>query len=227
MKHLGLGLYLLIVFVILFPFVVLPRIIKVNKLECYSQYGFCGEEIFILINKASGKSIKEAKDYISQQIKNNGTIQKYAFAFKLPGTLRIDVILNKAKFALYKKDTSEIVLLDKEGNVLEKIDKTNLPKVVVTDPLPSVGEKVSDDKLFLLNLVYNLNFLYQVNFGEVVDNSFTVRLPDGPQVYFPLSGDAETLLGSLKLILSQVNFSGQDRGIIVVDLRFKNPIIRK
>ena len=222
MKYLTLGLYLL-----LFPFLILPRIVKINKLECYSQYGICGDEIFNLVNGSIGKNIRDAKKYATDKFSENNLVDGYSFTFKLPGTLRMDVIVNKAKFALYKKDTSEVVLLDKEGLVLEKTDKTNLPKVIVAEDLPAVSQKVTAEKLFVLNLIYSLNFLYQVDSGEITPDGLIVNLPKGVQVTFPLAGDIETLLGSLKLVLAQMNLSGKDQGIIVVDLRFKNPIIRK
>lgn len=227
MKYLKLGLYLLFLFAIIFPFAVLPRIIKINKIECYSQYGICDNEIFELISPANNKSIRDAKIFTVKQFTDNGIVQDYSFTFKLPGTLRVDIILNKAKFALYRKDSAEVVLIDKDGIVLERVDKTNLPKVVIPGDLPGVGEKVAQDKLFALNLIYSLNFFYQVNYGEITDNAFMADLPEGVGVVFPLEGELKTLLGSLKLVLTQLNLTGKDQGIIVVDLRFKNPIIRK
>lgn len=220
MKYLNIGSYLLLAFLIIFPFTLWPRIIKIQRVKCYSQYGICEEEIFLLFGNLSGQSLRDAKINIKEKLKQNLLVEKFALTFRLPGTLRVDVILKKAKFALVKKDSPGAVLLDKDGNVLQKSAKTNLPQVMTTGSLPAVGEKVAPEKLFALNLVYSLNFYYQVNSGEITKEGLVVKLSQGSEVIFPLAGDKEILLASLKLILSR------PEGAKLIDLRFKNPIIK-
>ena len=61
--------------------------------------------------------------------------------------------------------------------------------------------------------------MYQVNKGEMINSGLVVELPTRVRVILPLEGSVEILLGSLRLIYSQVT----DKEI---DLRFKNPILR-
>ncbi|PIP57192.1 hypothetical protein COY30_00435 [Candidatus Woesebacteria bacterium CG_4_10_14_0_2_um_filter_44_9] len=220
MKYLNFGLYLLLAFLVFFPFTLFPRVIKIQKIECFSQYGICPDGIFTPAVGAVGKNLLGARIFLADLFKNSGIVEKYGFAFKLPATLRADLVLKRAKFALAQKDISRVVVLDEDGNVLQTLDKTNLPKVVVADGLPAVGERVGEAKLFALNLLYSLNFYYQATYGEIIDSGLVVKMPGGPQVVFPLEGDSETLLGALKLILSG------SKSAKLIDLRFKNPIIK-
>lgn len=203
-----------------FPLLVFPRIIKVRVVECYNQYGLCSNELLVKVNAISGDSINIAERKITEEFKNTKLIDSYSFRFKLPSTLRIDLILKKPKYALVEKNTNQAVILDGNGLVLEKVEKTNLPYVVISDSLPNIGETVESKKTFALELVYGIYYLYQVKSGEIVNDSLEVNISDAGKVIFPLMGERDILLGSMKLILSR---AGKFKEI---DLRYKNPVIR-
>ena len=220
MKYIRFGIYILLTFFLLFPFLVLPRIIKVRVVECYNQYGLCSNEFLTKVNPVLGESFDTAKKKISEEFKNTKLIENYSFRFKLPSTLRIDLILKKSKYALYQKNTNEIVVLDNKGVVLEKVQTINLPHVITVDNLPNIGEVVENKKTFALELLYGIYYLYQVKSGEIVNDSLEVRIPDAGKIIFPLSGERDILLGSMKLILTR---TGKFKEI---DLRYKNPVVR-
>jgi hypothetical protein len=73
---------------------------------------------------------------------------------------------------------------------------------------------------------------YQVREGIIEDESLVIELSQGPRVIFPLEGEKEVLLGSLRLVLSKLNNDAQDSkienvsGASIIDLRFKNPVIK-
>lgn len=220
MKYIRFGVYILLIFSLFFLFLVLPRLIKVRKIECYNQYGLCSNEFLTKVNPVLNGSFDTAKKKITEEFKNTKLIEKYSFRFKLPATLRIDLILKKPKYALYSKNTNEIAVLDGEGEVLEKVENTNLPYVVTSDNLPNVGEMVESKKTFALEIIYGIYYLYQVKSGEIVSNSLEVKIPEAGKIIFPLEGERDILLGSMKLILSR---AGKFKEI---DLRYKNPVIR-
>jgi len=213
-KYIKIGIYLLIIFFLLFLFLVSPRIIKVKKIECYNQYGLCSNDFITKIKPVLGKSVAEAKKKITEEFNNTKQIEKYSSRFKLPSTLRIDLILKKAKYAIQNKNTKEIVLVDDKGMVLEQVDKTNLPYIIVD------GSLTDNKQLFALELMYGIYYLYQVKTGEIVNDSLEVIIPKEGKIIFPLEGERDVLLGSLKLVLSRAgNFKE-------IDLRYKNPVIR-
>ena len=53
-----------------------------------------------------------------------------------------------------------------------------------------------------------------------------VKIAGGVKVIFPLEGDIDVLLGSLRLILSQLNNDEREIRIGSIDLRFENPVLR-
>lgn len=223
MKYLRFGIYILLVFFLFSPFLILPRIIKVKKIECYNQYGLCSNDFLARVNPVQGSTFTIAKKKIAEEFQNTKIIDNYSFRFKLPFTLRIDFILKKAKYAIQNKNTKEIMLIDSKGMVLEKTDKTNLPYIIVTDDL------ADSKKTFALELIYSLYYLYQVKTGEVINDSLEVNIPEGGKIIFPLEGERDILLGSMKLILSRLNTSTNSPKIGKVkeiDLRYKNPVIR-
>ncbi len=220
MKYIRFGIYILLVFFLIIPFLVFPRIIKVRVIECYNQYGLCSNEFLTKVNPVLNESIDTAKEKMAEEFKNTKLIEDYSFRFKLPATLRIDLILKKPKYALYNKNMNETVVLDTKGIVLEKVEKSNLPYIVTSDNLPNLGEAVESKKTFALEIIYGIYYLYQVKSGEIVNDSLEVKIPEAGKVIFPLEGERDILLGSMKLILSG---SGKFKEI---DLRYKNPVIR-
>lgn len=220
MKYLRFGIYILLAFFLLFPFLVLPRIIKVRVVECYNQYGLCSNDFLAKVNPVLNESFDTAKKKTVEEFKNTKLVEKYSFRFKLPATLRVDVILKKSKYALINKNTNEAAILDDKGVVLEKAQTTNLPCVVTADNLPNIGEMTGDNKHFALELLYGVYYLYRVKSGEIVNDSLEVVIPNEGKIIFPIQGERDILLGSMKLILSR---SGKFKEI---DLRYKNPVIR-
>lgn len=214
MKYIRFGVYTLLIFSLFFLFLVLPRLIKVKKIECYNQYGLCSNEFLIKVNPVLNDSLDTAKKKITEEFKNTKLIGKYSFRFKLPATLRIDLILKKPKYAILNKNTSEMVLVDSEGVVLEKAGNTNLPYIIVS------GDLSANKKMFALEIIYGIYYLYQVKSGEIVNDSLEVKIPEAGKIIFPLEGERDILLGSMKLILSR---AGKFKEI---DLRYKNPVIR-
>jgi hypothetical protein len=68
--------------------------------------------------------------------------------------------------------------------------------------------------------------MYQVRDFTVQDDSLLVELPGQIRVIFPLDGDSQILLGSLRLIYSKIQNEGNPEKYSQIDLRFKNPVLR-
>lgn len=220
MKYKTTAIYLSLLLIFILPFFILPRVIKITKIECFTQYGLCRDDLTKNVNSVLGKSLIVARKELKKILKNCAPAQKYSVRFKLPSILRTDIILEKPKFAIGKNDGSKSVLVDREGFVLEEVPETNLPRILVSGELPGVGEKIKEDKFFALNLIYGIYYLYQIKVGEINIDRLIVNFPNSVKVIFPLEGDRDTLLGSLKLVLAKVENAKE------IDLRYKNPIIR-
>ncbi len=218
-----------LVTVIVFSFLMTLRIIKISNIECFSQYGDCPVEITSKLESVKSKSLSNSKKEISKILRDNFLISDFSTQFKLPSTLKVNLVIRKAVFALRQKDTDNYTLIDKDGYVVAISNSSNLPTVIVNEKLKNVGEKVSDRDLFSLKLINGVFNMYQVNFGDIRDDSLVVELPSDLTVIFPLEEsierDSDFYLGVLRLIVTKIETenSGKYREI---DLRFKNPVLR-
>lgn len=234
MKYLKVGLLFLILFTLGFGFLVAPRIIIIKKITCSNQYGRCDDSLVADLGTVLGKSLAEAKSTLKSILSENLLVKDFSLQYKIPETLQIYILIKKPKFALWSPEEKKGVLVDEEGMVLTEVESTNLPKVIISGKLLVRGEKVNQNQLFALLLMADLNYFYQVKQGVLTDDRFEVNLLEGKKIIFPLEGDRQILLGSLKVVLSEINLSRLNQEakdskierIREIDLRFKNPILK-
>lgn len=223
-------IYLLIFVLVAAIIVILPsKLIKIKKIDCVSQYGSCTEDLYSRLRIAQGRNLASARQIVKRSLSTNLLVRDGSIQFKLPDTLRVDVVLRKAKFALNKIGTSDFAILDKDGVTLELKKETNLPTLRISDSLPSLGQKVDNHLLFPLDLTYDMHAFYQVRLAKIDGSKLIVEISRAPIVIFPLEGDKYALLGALKLIMSRLNKISEDSkivGVSEIDLRFKNPVVR-
>lgn len=211
--------------VLIFP----GKLIKINNIDCVSQYGPCGNELFSKLNAYKNKNLSQTLKGTKSILSSDLLINNFSIQFKLPDILRIDVILRKGKFAINKVGTQDYAIIDKDGTAIEIQNLTNLPVLRVSDNLPKPGEEVNERLLFALNITYDMYAFYQVRSAKINGDSLIIDISREPTVIFPLEGDKDALMGGLALIISRLNKISEDskiEGISQIDLRFKNPIVR-
>ena len=229
MRYIKVGYILIFLFLILFPLLILPRLIKISKISCFSQYGDCSKNIQEKFNQSLGKSYWEANKEIKDSLAKNLLVKEYSLQFKLPAEVRVDIILNKPKYALKNPSQKFFYLVDKDGKVLAKENSTELPYVEVNNLNYDLNQKIKDEEIFSLEIIYDLFNFYQVKSGKIEGDSLMVNLSEGPKVIFPLSGSKDALIGALRLILSRLNEPNKDvkiDSVKEIDLRFKNPVLK-
>jgi len=215
--------YLLIVVFIVLLFLI-PLFIKV-KIECKSQFGECPAEVNSKLQALNSKSLFSADRAIRKNLKENFLISDFSIQFKLPNIVFVNVIAKKPYFALKDSSSGKFELIDQKGIVLTTADYSGLPTVVNTEPVRKIGESVSAKDLFALKLISGVYEMYQVGYGMITNDALVVDIPPGVRVIFPLEGDSEILLGSLRLIYARVTASYL--GVYSqIDMRYKNPVLR-
>lgn len=221
------SIILILVFLGITP-VLIKKLIIIKNVECSSQYGACPPEIYKSTNLQIS-NLNDAKKEIEKQLQDSYLIDSFLIQYKIPSTLKVEILIKKPKYALNIKDENKYFLLDKNGLILEQNTQTNLPYVVIDSFNNEVGRVVSDELYFASKLLFSLNWQYQVGLGEIRNESLYVKLPNGLLVILPTTGDDMALIGALRLIYSRLNES--DKGIRIenvreIDLRYKNPVIR-
>lgn len=219
-----LSVILILVFILSLSFIV-QRLIKIKKIECVSQFGNCdevtGNRLQVIGNLTNSK--KHIKQILDQDIQ----INNYLIQYKIPSTLKVELNIKKPKYAIL--NNQKYFLLDKDGLILSEAGETNLPTLVVSSFDNKIGDVVSNTQLFSLKLIEKVAWLYSVKTGYFVDGELKITLKEEVSVHFPIEGDVDTLVGSLRLVFSRLNDDGEGirmEDIREIDLRFKQPILR-
>lgn len=220
-----LSFLLIFLFIISTPLVI-KKLIKINKIECFSQFGDCSLVLNSKIQLASGRDYYVTKKYLEDTLDNSIEVDNYLIQYKIPSIIKIDVTLKKPKFAI--KNSENYFLVDKNGLILSKDLASNLPVLNVNSPL-NIGEYINDNYKFALKLLEKTIFLYDIQSAEIIDSELKVTKKDSIIIRFPVEGDTDFLIGSLRLIFSRLNEASQGirmEDVHEVDLRFQSPILR-
>lgn len=207
--------------------IILPGYLIPAKITCKNQYNECPYEVVSKIAYLNNKKIGYAKRHLEKELSSNFLVSAYTIQFKLPNILEIDLVVKKSIFALKDRISGYYALVDSEGTVLAISESTQLPVVMVNGNLPDVGSKVCDSYFLALNLLNGVNKMYQINTGTIEADTLLVDLPGGIRVIFPLAeADRDLLLGSLRLIYSNIQNTDGKQAYSQIDLRYENPVLR-
>lgn len=220
-----LSLFLILIFIFLIP-TTIQKLIKIKTIECVTQYETCPDEFGF--NLYLGSDYKIAKKEIEKSLNNNIQVNNYLLQYKIPSTIKIEINIKKAKYAI-KDLNNNYYLVDKEGLILNTKNESSLPLLIRDDALYKVGENISSSDKFALDIIEKVAWFHSVNIGKVENNELKMVLNEGKTVKFPLEGDINLLVGSLRLIFSRLNEEKEGirmNDIQEIDLRFKNPVLR-
>lgn len=214
-----LSIILIIIFIFLIP-TTIQKLIKINKIECNSQFGPCDQQFQV-------GDYKFAKTQAEKQLNQDPQINDYLIQYQIPNKLRIDIILKKPRYAI--SNGTKYFLIDKEGLVIGESNESNLPTLIKSGINLNINEKIEKKDKFALDIINGLKYLYSINSGTIINDELKTISNEGLTIRFPLDGDKDVLLGSLRLIFSRLNDTTS--GIRIedtkeIDLRFKNPVLR-
>ncbi|MEK7526264.1 MAG: cell division protein FtsQ/DivIB [Patescibacteria group bacterium] len=202
-------------------FFVFPRVFKIKDIECKSQYGPCSSQLESSLISNKNTSYLLAKKNITKTLADSKDVSQFSIRFMFPAKFLVEVIESKAIVAIDYE--GKFYLLDKQGVVLAIVDQNNLPVIHVSgfDPNFSVNQKMSAEFVFVSNAMNKIYLVYNVNEATMTENQFSFVLSSGKTIIFPTLGNSDVLFGSLQIILSRLN-----RDFAIIDLRYKNPVLR-
>lgn len=227
--------YIFFFFLLILPvfacLIVFVNLVKIDDVTCQSQYGPCGTQILDVVSAARGKRVIDSLIYLRRTLSKNHFVQEYHIGYKAPSTINLSIIERKPKYALFGRNDQKSYLTDSQGLVLGERTTGVMPLLVGDFGNLVAGTTVRPDILFALEVFNSVFYEYGSRNAEVVDSSLKVALNNGIVVYFPLKGDKDVLMGSLKLVLGQLNKEEEtsrmgDSTFSTVDLRFDKPIIK-
>jgi len=209
----------------------LPKVIKINLIDCESQYGPCNKVLVDRVDAVDPGRFIDVRGDLEGILNNNIFVKEYTIAYGYPDELKVFLVEEKPVYAL-KDKSNKASLISREGYVLTRSDSTNLPTLFLPGQHPQVGKKVKEGEHFALEIIYDIYPLYQVKRSEIANLSLHVFFEDGLEIIFPLEGDKEVLLGSLNLILARLRGVEEEpriegvNDVEIIDLRFNNPVLR-
>lgn len=206
-----------LIIVLILVLIFAPQFIIRVKTECKSQYGDCPKELGDGVRKSEVGSLYQTRKNIKKYLKNNNSVSNYSTQFKLPNTLVVNLLIKKPIFAIKDNLTNRIFLLDKDGNILSEEKTTLLPTVIQEGQKPNLNA---------LRLMLGVYLMYQTTTGDLQNDSLTVELTPQLKVIFPVEGENDVLLGSLRLIYEKIQSDPKSAMYKEIDLRFKNPVLR-
>lgn len=231
MKYFIVSTLLLFVLLLTGGIVYLPSHYPIANIVCLTPTDSCSDDILSKLKSLEGKNWQDVKLRTISLLANNPEVREYSIRFKLPNTMVIYVVENKVLYAIHLSGQNIYYLIDGQGMVIKIGAENSLPFIDYSDKLPNVGEKIDGKLVFALETVNSIYYSYQVKGAVVENDNLNILLPEGITVIFPLAGDQKALLGSFKLIIDRLKASKLDNAdnlgkISIVDLRFKNPVLK-
>jgi len=204
--------------------------IKISKIECSTQFGDCSTDLQNSLNNYVGYNYKITKKSVGEYLGSNLLIESYLLQYKIPAQMKVELIIKKPKSVIQNTADGKYYLVSSDGVVIDTKDQTDLIKLVVSSGSLKIGDTIDSKYKFALQILDNLNYLYAINSGLIENNLFKIKNSEGITVILPLDGDTSFYIGSIRLIFSRLNKA--EEGIRMdevkeIDLRFKNPVIRK
>lgn len=226
-------IYLIIKFIILFLIIVgsvfgVPRLIPIQSIICETEDTVCSQNLSEKINQIQPTNLAVTKGALANLLEKQISVKDYAVRFQLPSSLIVYVIEREPVVALAKEGaTSDYALVDYEGVIVGIWDSTDLPILIVSrDSEYKAGQKLPDSLLNAITITHEAFKKYNSRLSVLSTNYLETELPSGIQVIFPLTGDLDYSFGSLNLILSNVNSDTIKLLPSIIDLRYKNPVVK-
>lgn len=229
LKNINIYKYLSILLICLFIYLiptVIKKLIRINKIECESQYNSCPQELELRIKNYELRDYKTVKQELEQILSQDIQIDNYIIQYKIPSTLKIDLVLKKSKYSI-KDPAGMYFLIDKNGLILENTKETPLPFMISDNNALKVGDNISDKDFFALRIIEKVALVVTIQSSVLEKNELIILSQDNKLIRFPLEGDVDVLVGSLRLIFSRLNEEIQGIKMVrEIDLRFANPVLR-
>jgi len=215
-----LSIVLIIIFIFLIP-ITIQKLIKITKIECITQYGACSQQFQL-------GDYKTVKSQIERKLRADIQVNNFLIQYKIPSTIKIEVNLKKQKFTI--KNENNYYFISSEGQVLSINNESSLPYLNKINIEYKIGDSITDQDKFALNLIEKVGFLYSILGAVSDDKELKIIIADKITVRFPLEGDVDVLVGNFRLIFSRLNDESEGirmSDISEIDLRFVNPILRR
>jgi cell division protein FtsQ len=223
----------ILVFITLFAgigFFVQSDFWKIRKIECWQNEISCSSEVWTRLTVLTfGKNIIFLPTNLVREevLRFKPTLKEVKIKKELPNKLIFELKEREGVVVLGLENLQKFWIVDEEGVVLAGEKKSDLPLILLEEPLKlDIGQKIDKKEIiqainFLTNL--RLNLLEPKIAKFVSSSSLEVLLKDNITALFSLKKEVQIQIDSLQFILSRAKIEG--KGIKKIDLRFDKPVV--
>ncbi len=231
MKKSILILFLIVVFASV-VFLILKKT-KIKNIECKNQSSNCSNLIYEKVNHYKGLDVVSSKRLIERTLSGLGQVSKFSVQFMFPDKIYVNLTEKNAVFAINYIKSKSFALIDNDHRVFLFSDSVSVPVLYIDSSdyfqgfKPNIDTRLPDEIIFGGEILLDMNKNIKINYLKTFDGGFEAQIDSDIKVLFPSDGDRNYLIGALALILSRLNNIEQKTRIeTVIDLRFKNPVLR-
>lgn len=229
-KYLGVAIGILATLTLMFGIYFLVSNIKITNIKCLGLNFGCPESLTLNLKNFENRPYRLLQSEISDYLGETKYVSSHVLQFKLPSTIEIEIEFKQPLFII--KDTlNQKTYMFSEDNTIVEYDLSgksiDLPIIEINEDITTWRQKTDFEYAKLL--ILKLNYLRFSSLIEFKGDYYQSRI-NATEVKFPSFGDADYMIGSLRIIFSRLNDSNQ--GITMdeisgIDLRYKNPILQK
>lgn len=202
--------------------------LNIKRVDCQFNGNLCQSEIWWDLTSSSvGKNILFfSTKNLTLQIQNKyPNLKSLAISKKFPQELIVKIEKREPKAIV--KTSEEFFVVDDQGFVLEKSQKSGLPLILFEKPVSlGINEQFTQSEIiWAVNLVEKMKFyLFTPKETRIISpRNIEVSLDRGLMVIFSSKKSETIQLDSLQFIFSRSKI--ESKGIKKIDLRFDKPVV--
>lgn len=207
----------------------------ITSIECLGKDISCSKETTDLLKTVELSNYLSTKTHLKKVLSESPYINSYYIRLKFPSTLLVFVV-EKAPFGFLVRN-GEYYAIDSNGIVLGKKTEAKGFPLEIEEDISNSGTVLSKEKVFALESIKRLSQICKLTKAVLKKEYLEVTIKENRVFYLPLLGDQELLTGAVISIDNRLNKTQENTIIVndtkllcengcIIDLRFKNPVIR-
>ncbi|MDO8487736.1 MAG: hypothetical protein Q7S31_00280 [bacterium] len=224
MKKALLSLGGLLVLVAVGVIVTKPPLLRIKKIECYTQFGACTEELVDRAQFLLGRPIYVPlpRKEIARTYADFPTISQVEVYRRLPSTIVLSIAVRRP-IAVVLGISAERVVVDETGVVFAPIDRSALPTLKVDSDVYQ-GSTLTDNQLTASRQLSQVGSIVAVPVtGRLNGNILTITTSTGITIILDTIQPDNGWAASLQAIWSRSKIDGKI--MRKIDLRFSRPTV--
>lgn len=202
-----------------------PALLRVRRIECFTQYGACQSDFVDRVQFLVGRPIylPLPRQQIAQTFAGLAAVAEVTAYRRLPSTLVLGVTLRRP-IAVVLGASQQQVVVDDRGVVFDVTDRSALPLMWV-DGQVAVGTNLSGPQLAAAKLLNQVGSIIRTPVaGKLQNQLLFVTTGSGVEIILDVNHVPADWATSLQAIWARSKIDGKPQ-VRKIDLRFSQPAV--